>query len=127
MKISTISTFVAALAISVLVACSPQTTEQKIQEQINDKVHALTGDERLAAQTNAKQFFEKEWPQTKQDGTIGRERGFFNECRPSDSNANGLVTCFGKVPNINGGFNDMKRFCGYRKELVGCSDEDTVK
>lgn len=60
MKISGISTFVAALAISVLAACSPQTTEQKIQEQINDKVHALTGDERIAAQTNAKQFFEKE-------------------------------------------------------------------
>jgi len=113
--------------VSALAACGQQTTEQKIAEQINDKVHALSADERIAAQTNAKQFFEKEWPQQKQDGSIGRERGFFNECRPSDSNSNGLVTCFGKVPRLAGGFEDVKRYCGYRKELVGCSDEDTVK
>jgi hypothetical protein len=107
--------------------CSQQTNEQRIQEQITQKVHALGADERLQAQTNAKQFFEKEWPQKKQDGSIGRERGFWNECRPSDSNANGLVTCFGKVPTLGGGFEDVKRYCGYRPELVGCSDEDTVK
>lgn len=116
--------FLLAFALS---ACGEKTTEQKIQQQITEKVHALTADERLAAQTNAKQFFEKEYPQRRADGSIGRERGFFNECRPSDSNANGLVTCFGKVPTIGGGYEDVKRYCGYRPELVGCSDEDTVK
>lgn len=115
------------IASFILAACDQKTTEQKIQQQITEKVHALTADERLAAQTNAKQFFEKEFPQRRADGTLGRERGFFNECRPSDSNANGLVTCFGKVPTLAGGFEDVKRYCGYRPELVGCSDEDTVK
>jgi hypothetical protein len=125
--------FTRILSIAILVSalfiqgCSQQTNEQRIQEQITQKVHALGADERLQAQTNAKQFFEKEWPQKKQDGSIGRERGFWNECRPSDSNANGLVTCFGKVPTLGGGFEDVKRYCGYRPELVGCSDEDTVK
>jgi hypothetical protein len=125
--------FTRILSIAILVSalfiqgCSQQTNEQRIQEQITQKVHALGADERLQAQTNAKQFFEKEWPQKKQDGSIGRERGFWNECRPSDSNANGLVTYFGKVPTLGGGFEDVKRYCGYRPELVGCSDEDTVK
>jgi protein involved in sex pheromone biosynthesis len=125
--------FTRILSIAILASalfiqgCSQQTNEQRIQEQITQKVHALGADERLQAQTNAKQFFEKEWPQKKQDGSIGRERGFWNECRPSDSNANGLVTCFGKVPTLGGGFEDVKRYCGYRPELVGCSDEDTVK
>jgi hypothetical protein len=119
---------IAILASALFIqGCSQQTNEQRIQEQITQKVHALGADERLQAQTNAKQFFEKEWPQKKQDGSIGRERGFWNECRPSDSNANGLVTCFGKVPTLGGGFEDVKRYCGYRPELVGCSDEDTVK
>lgn len=117
----------ATLAASLLAACGQQTTEEKIKQQITENIHALSADERLAATTNAKQFFEKEWPQRRADGTLGRERGFFNECRPSDSNANGLVTCFGKVPLIGGGFGDVKRYCGYRPELVGCSDEDTVK
>jgi protein involved in sex pheromone biosynthesis len=125
--------FTRILSIAILASalfiqgCSQQTNEQRIREQITQKVHALGADERLQAQTNAKQFFEKEWPQKKQDGSIGRERGFWNECRPSDSNANGLVTCFGKVPTLGGGFEDVKRYCGYRPELVGCSDEDTVK
>jgi hypothetical protein len=123
-RIISISILASALFIQ---GCSQQTNEQRIQEQITQKVHALGADERLQAQTNAKQFFEKEWPQKKQDGSIGRERGFWNECRPSDSNANGLVTCFGKVPTLGGGFEDVKRYCGYRPELVGCSDEDTVK
>lgn len=123
----TLTTAMAVLAAALMAACSQQTTEQRIQQQITERMHALTADERLAAQTNAKQFFEKEWPQQRADGTVGRERGFFSECRPSDSNANGLVTCFGKVPLISGGFEDVKRYCGYRPELVGCSDEDTVK
>lgn len=112
---------------ALLAACAPKSNEEKIRENITETIYPLNADERAAAQTNAKQFYEKEWPQKQVDGTMGRERGFFNECRPSDSNANGLVSCFGKVPNMNGGYADVKRYCGYRKELVGCSDEDTVK
>lgn len=120
-------TAVAVLAIAAagsLVGCNePATAEQKVQQQITEKVHALTADERLLAAANAKQFFEKEWPISQSE----RARGFFLDCRPSDSNFNGLVTCFGKVPNMGGGFTDAKRYCGYRPELSGCSDEDMVK
>ena len=31
------------------------------------------------------------------------------------------------VPQIAGGYKEVKRYCGYTPELVGCSDEDTVK
>lgn len=120
------------IAVSMLASlgCTPTTPEEKVKQQLG-KVHALTAEERQLAQTNAKQFYEKEWPVQRKnpDGTIeiNRERGFYLECRPSDSNSNGLVTCVGKVPQINGGFADVKRYCGYAPELVGCSDEDTVK
>lgn len=116
----------AALVLCSFTACN-QTADEKIKQQMTEKVHALTAEERLLAQTNAKQFFEKEWPVRLDDGTIGKERGFWMECRPSDSNYNGLVTCQGKLPQINGGFQDVKRYCGYRPEMSGCSDEDTFK
>lgn len=125
MKYSTI--IAAALAAALLSACGPQTAEDKIQAQISEKVHALTADERLLVQTNAKQFFEKEFPQQAQDGALTKERGVFLECRPSDSNFNGLATCKGMVPQFNGGFKEVARYCGYTPKLVGCSDEDTVK
>lgn len=123
----TLKALVALFAFAMIAACGQKSTEERIKEQITEKVHALSADERLAAQTNAKQFYEKEFPQVQPDGSMARTRGFFNECRPTDSNANGLVSCFGKVPNINGGYADVKRYCGYRPEVVGCSDEDTVK
>lgn len=118
--------FFAALAIAGLglTACgSEKTAEQKVSAQIA-KVYALNADERAMAQTNAKQFYEREWPI---DNHGGKSRGVWIECRPSDSNANGLVSCAGKVPQIGGSFADVKRYCGYRPDLVGCSDEDTVK
>lgn len=123
-----ISTFIAISFIALLTACQPaQTADEKIKAQMLDSQHALTADERILAEINAKQFFEKNFPQQKQDGSMIEVRGYFTECRPSDSNFNGLVTCQGKVPNINGGFQDVKRYCGYRKELVGCNDVDAVK
>jgi len=75
---------------------------------------------------NAKTFFEKEFPVIV-NGQRSTDRGVFLECRPSDSNFNGLVTCKGQVPQINGGFREITRYCGYTPDLVGCSDEDTVK
>lgn len=120
--------FAAALMAGVvcLTACGSKTAEEKIAQQITQNVHALTSDERPLAQTNAKAFFEKEFPVQTKDGSLTKERGQFLECRPSDSNFNGLVTCKGLVPQLAGGFKEVTRYCGYRKELVGCSDEDTV-
>lgn len=116
----------AVIAVAVLVVGCSKSAEEKIASQITDNVHALTADERPLAQTNAKAFFEKEFPVQGKDGGLTKERGSFLECRPSDSNFNGLVTCKGLVPQLNGGFKEVTRYCGYRKELVGCSDEDTV-
>lgn len=106
-------------------ACGSKSAEDKIVKQVTESVHALSADERPLAQANAKAFYEKEFPVQK-DGSLGKERGSFLECRPSDSNFNGLVTCKGLVPQVSGGFKEVTRYCGYRKELVGCSDEDTV-
>lgn len=119
--------FISLSIILALPGCGEkQTAEQKIQAQVKDKVHALTADERPRATANAKTYFEKEFP-VASNGQLGKERGVFNECRPSDSNFNGLVTCKGLVPQINGGFKEITRYCGYTPDLVGCSDEDTVK
>ena len=122
-----IALFAVLAAVVLMTGCGKETTEERIQKQITESVHSLSADERNLAQTNAKQFYEKPWPARNPDGSIGMANGYWSECRPSDSNANGMVTCFGKVPQIAGGFADVKRFCGYRKELVGCSDVDNVK
>lgn len=115
-----------AIAGTFLAACGSKTADEKIAKQVTENMHALTADERPLAQTNAKAFFEKEFPVQTKDGSMSKERGSFLECRPSDSNFNGLVTCKGILPQLNGGFKEVTRYCGYRPELVGCSDEDTV-
>lgn len=110
-----------------LVGCG-QSAEEKIQSQISEKVHALTADERLMRDANAKSYFNKSFPvlnsETKQPDMVN---GVFLECRPSDSNFNGLVSCSGQVPQPNGAWKETKRYCGYTKDLVGCSDEDSVR
>jgi hypothetical protein len=116
----------AILMAFALAGCGSKSAEEKIQAQIKDKVHALTADERPRAVANAKSYFEKEFPVIV-NGQRGTDRGVFLECRPSDSNFNGLVTCKGQVPQLQGGFREVTRYCGYTPELVGCSDEDTVK
>lgn len=121
MKFKTIFVVIAML---LTTACS-KTAEERIEDTIDKGVHALTADERPMAQMNAKAFYEKEFP-VERDGTLTHERGAFLECRPSDSNFNGLVTCKGLVPQRKSGFQEVTRYCGYRKELVGCSDQDTV-
>jgi len=109
-----------------LSGCSDKSAQEKIDEQVSEAVHSLTAEERVLAEINAKQYFEKEFPTVSGD-TIKKVNGAFLECRPSDSNFNGMVTCRGKVPVDNGGFSDVTRYCGYTKALVGCSDQDTVK
>lgn len=118
---SIISCVVTVFLAFILAACGSKSTEEKIKEQVNEKMHALTDTERPLADANAKKFFEHPWITA--EGQIGQ----FISCRPSDSNANGLVTCTGFIPQAKGGFAEVKRYCGYRPELVGCSDEDTVK
>lgn len=120
---------VALMAAVSMSACSKPSVEQRVTANITDGVHALTSEERQLAETNAKQFYNRDFPNGKDEksGELTKAKGMFLDCRPSDSNANGLVTCHGIMPRMNGGFDDKStRYCGYRKELVGCSDEDTV-
>lgn len=114
---------VAMAAVATLAACGEkQSTEQKVQGQLQAQ-HALKDEERSLAKANAKEFFERPWP-----SNVGKTvQGQFIDCRPTDSNANGLVTCTGYVGDIETGrLVERTRYCGYRKELVGCSDKDTV-
>lgn len=123
---ATIAYAALAVALVALLSGCGKTAEDKIRQQVQDSQHSLTAEERGLAEINAKQYFEKEFPVSR-DGKLMRERGAFLECRPMDSNFNGLVTCRGKVPTDAGGYQDITRYCGYRKELVGCSDVDNVK
>lgn len=116
-----------------LAGCEHKTAEQKVDSFVGGEngIYALKAEERQMAENNAKQYFNRDFPQMQVDSagnrTMGTARGMFLDCRPTDSNANGLVTCHGMMPTASGGFNDHAvRYCGYRKELVGCSDEDTV-
>lgn len=121
--IATIATAFASVLVAIaLTACGKPalTAAEKVAEQ-TAKVHALTAEERSLASINGKQFFEKEWL------PAGGKRGQLISCRPSDSNFNGLVTCSGFIPQANGNFSEVVRYCGYRPELVGCSNEDTQK
>lgn len=121
-----------AFALSIgLTACSEShvpSVEERVKNNITEGVHALSSDERLLAETNAKQLFNRAFPNGKdKEGELTTAKGMWLDCRPSDSNANGLVTCHGIMPKMSGGFDDKAtRYCGYRPELVGCSDEDTV-
>lgn len=128
-KMSIVLLALALAAATTMVGCGKQSIEQQVTTNITDGVHALTAEERQLAETNAKQFFNRSFPNGKDDktGELTTAKGMWLDCRPSDSNANGLVTCHGIMPKMNGGFDDKAtRYCGYRKELVGCSDEDTV-
>jgi len=112
-------------SIALLTACEQKpapTPEQKVQQQLSS-IHALTDVERNLATANAKEYFERDWPTN--DGK--KLRGTLISCRPSDSNANGLVTCTGYVGHLDEGrLVERTQYCGYRPELVGCSDKDTV-
>lgn len=126
MKVSKLVVGLIISSVFALTACGNRSAEEKIKEQVQESVHSLTSEERPLAEINAKAYFEKEFPVQKGED-LTNVRGRFLECRPSDSNFNGMVTCKGLVPQIKGGFAEVTRYCGYRKELVGCSDVDNVK
>ena len=94
----------------------------------NDGPHNLSVDEARRAQTYAEAFFNADHPGgVDAKGDLVKKKGSFQACRPQDSNANGLVTCTGLLPNVNGGFVTTTRYCGYEsgsKAVLGCSDKD---
>ena len=113
---------VVTVAIALGACSEKKSTEQRVQQQLSSQ-HALGDEERSLAKANAKEFFERSWPSNA--GTT--VQGQFINCRPTDSNANGLVTCTGYAGDVNTGrLVERTMYCGYRKELVGCSDKDTI-
>ena len=94
----------------------------------SDGPHNLSVDEARRAQTYAEAFFNGEHAAgVDATGNIVKRKGSFQACRPQDSNSNGLVTCTGMVPMINGQFKQDTRYCGYEsgaKAVLGCSDKD---
>ena len=121
-RISIGAILVSAMCVAV-VGCGspPQTQEEKVKQQVSQNQYSLTADERQASQINGKTYFDKSWI------TADGARGQLNNCRPSDSNSNGMVSCTGFVPQPGGSYKETKMYCGYRPEVVGCSDEDTVR
>lgn len=120
MKIASLLAIAAASL--TLIGCTEKTTDQRVQAQLESQ-HGLTDQERALAKANAKEFFEHSWP----SNTGKTAQGQLINCRPSDSNANGLVTCTGYVGSVEDGhLVERTMYCGYRPELVGCSDKDTV-
>lgn len=120
MKHSLILSTLFVAVVATLAACGQATSTEKVADQTS-KVYPLNADERNMVAINGKQYFEKEWL------PAGGKRGQLINCKPSDSNFNGLVSCNGFVPQPNGTFSEQKMYCGYKAELVGCSNEDTVK
>ena len=111
---------VSLIGATILTGCGPKAPEDKVAAQLA-LLHPLTAEERNLAQANAKNYFNQEWL------PAGGKRGQLINCKPSDSNHNGLVTCNGYIPNAAGTFNETVMYCGYLPALVGCSKEDTVK
>ncbi len=112
----------------VMAACGDnRTPEEKIQAKIAEAGYYLNGEDMARARANGRAYFEKLWPAgTDETGALKMQKGFFNECRPSDSNTNGKVTCSGILPNKNTGLVnvDSSVYCGYSKDVLGCSDQD---
>ncbi|MGL4759051.1 MAG: hypothetical protein ACRCXZ_06955 [Patescibacteria group bacterium] len=112
---------------ATLTSCSPpKSASQRVDEEVEQAGYSLKDDERILAKSNAKEYFEKEWP----TAVVGKEkvRGTFISCRPADSNTNGYVTCTGyKISPSTAIPEEIKMYCGYKPNLVGCTDEDKVK
>lgn len=93
-----------------------------------EETHNLSVDEARRASTYAAAFFNEDHPAGQDtQGNLIKKKGSFQTCRPQDSNANGMVTCNGLLPNMQGGFSPSTRYCGYEtgsKAVLACSDKD---
>lgn len=111
MKKLLLAAVVAAISLS---ACAPKEAS----------IYALDGEDKKHALVNAKAYFNNAaWP-VLEEGKDVLKIGIFNNCRPTDSNANGKVSCSGKTPAYKGGYQDVIMYCGYNGKIDGCSDKD---
>lgn len=92
-------------------------TEQ-VAANVESAAYVLTPEDRARAEANAKSHFNKEW------AIADNQRGQFNLCKPTDSNKNGMVSCYGYVPKPGGTFKEDMMYCGYDGKIGGCSPDD---
>lgn len=112
MKKLLLAAVVAAISLS---ACSKK----------EDSVYAMSAEEKQRAVVNAQAYFRNAaWPVIEAEGKDTLKPGIFNNCRPTDSNSNGKVSCSGKTPSYKGGYQDVTMYCGYNGKIDGCSDKD---
>ena len=91
-------------------------------------VHNLSPDELRRAEINAGAYFNQDFPSgTNAAGELTKKKGAFISCRPQDSNDNGLVTCTGMRPTMEGKFSTVTVYCGYasgKDAILSCNDKD---
>jgi len=121
MKIPTIIAL-SLLSVSILSCGKPPTATEQIQKNLSN-VYPLTDEERALADANAKKYFEQVWPVNQGEPKQGKKLN----CRPTDSNKNGLISCTGYVVNLKGEYVEKTVYAGYRPDVVGVSDQDTVQ
>lgn len=121
MRAFNIISLLVAFVFAMLVGCGePKTAEQKVKDNVSAAVYVLTPEDRQRAEANAKTYFNKEWV------IANGQRGQFNNCKPTDSNFNGMVSCYGYVPQPNDTFKEEMMYCGYDGKINGCSPDDLV-
>ena len=75
--------------------------------------YTLTAEEAMRAKASAENYFRQQiWPVKGEEGRDEMKSGIFVNCRPTDSNSNGRVSCQGKTPQYKGGWLDTTMYCG---------------
>lgn len=121
---------ISAFTLTLAAGCAEKTADQRAAElqkaeaqktKTSDGLHALTSEEMIRAVANAKEYFANTaWPVNNVPSS-----GIYNNCRPTDSNHNGKVSCSGKTPGTEGkSWTNVTVYCGYNGQILGCSDKD---
>jgi predicted small lipoprotein YifL len=86
----------------------------------------LSPEDMARASANAKQYYTQ-----KHKGLHGGQawevQGVFTSCNGVDSNANGLTSCFGKLPDATGqNLVNQQMYCGYDGKIDACQPNDLM-
>lgn len=107
--------FIAFATVVALSACGKQDGPRK-----------LSPEDMARAAANAKQHFTQ-----KHKGLHGGQawevQGVYTSCNGVDSNANGLTSCFGKLPDVTGqNLVNQQVYCGYDGTIDSCQPNDLM-
>ena len=86
----------------------------------------LSPEDMARASANAKQYFTQKHKGLS-SGQAWEVQGVFTSCNGVDSNANGLVSCFGKLPDATGqNLVNQQVYCGYDGKIDSCQPNDLM-